>query len=195
LLKKSITYTNFADEEVTEDFFFHLSKAEMVELELSEQGGLSKKLQEIVASNDGNTIIQTFKDLVLKAYGQKSHDGKRFIKTQELRDEFQSTEAYSVLFMELVTNAEAAAEFVNGVVPQGLEADMDKLIEQRREKESVEEATTGNVFRDNPTEPVSTPPPGTPRVLTVAEAHAMDQAELSHLLSTGRAVLGDSSGG
>ncbi len=190
MLKRSITYTDFNGNEVTEDFFFHLSKAEMVELEMSTPGGLSKKLQEIVEANDGNIIIQTFKDLLLRAYGKRSEDGKRFIKTEEIRQDFQTSEAYSVLFMELVTNAEAAAEFVNGVVPQGLEGDMEKLVEERRKKEAEEDKMGGNIFRDNPTRPVDTPPPGTPRVLSMREMQEMSAEELSHLLTTGKAVVG-----
>jgi len=196
LLKKSITYEDpFTDEMITEDHFFHLSKAELVELELSETGGLSNKLQRIVEQGDANDIIRTFKDLVLRSYGLKTHDNK-FKKSPEISADFETSPAYSALFMELVTDAEKAAEFVNGVVPQGLENEMDKLREQRQaqERENLEQKT-GNVFEDNDTSPVTTPPPGTPRVLTIAEAHAMDQAELAHLLSTGQVVLGDSSGG
>ena len=191
MLKRSITFEDYNGDTVTQDFYFHLSKAEMVELELSVDGGLSQKLQDIVNSNDGHLIIQTFKDLVLKSYGIRSEDGRRFEKSDEIRRDFQSSEAYSALFMELVTNADAAAEFVNGIVPKGLEADMDKLVEQRREQERVEDETHGNIFRDHETRPVTTPPPGTPRVLTKAEALEMDGGELSHLLATGQAVIGE----
>lgn len=127
MLKKSITYTNFNEEEVTEDFFFHLSKAEIVELELSEEGGLSEALKKIIASQDGKEIIARFKAIILDSYGQRSADGKRFVKNQKIREEFESSEAYSVLFMELVTDAGKAAEFVNGIIPQGMQEEALKI--------------------------------------------------------------------
>ena len=129
MLKKTITYTNFNDEEVSETHFFHFSKAELVELEMSHEGGLSTMLENIIATQDGKQIIAEFKKIVLGSYGKKSADGKRFIKNQELRDEFESSEAYSTLFMELVTNADAAAEFVSGVVPQGLADEARRVME------------------------------------------------------------------
>ena len=118
MLKKTMTYTDFDGNQRTEDFYFNLTKAEVTEMELSEEGGLVKKLERIVAAQDSKQIIEEFKDLILKAYGEKSPDGKRFIKTPELRDAFAHTQAYSDLFMELAMNAEASSAFVNGVVPQ-----------------------------------------------------------------------------
>ncbi len=120
MLKKTITYKDFNDNDVSEDLYFHFSKAELVELELSYEGGLEVAIQRIVKAQDGKAIINEFKKIILGSYGQRSEDGRRFVKNQELRDEFESTEAYSTLFMELVTSAEAAAEFVNGIVPQGM---------------------------------------------------------------------------
>lgn len=127
MLKKTLTYEDFNGETVSEDFFFHLSKAELVELELSHDGGLSESLKKIIASEDGKNIIAEFKNIILTAYGKRSDDGRRFIKSQALRDEFESTEAYSTLFMELVTNADAAVEFVNGIIPAGLTEEAAKL--------------------------------------------------------------------
>lgn len=120
MLKKTITYTDYNDIERTEDFYFNLSKAEVMEMQMSTTGGLAEMIQRIVAAQDAPAIIKIFKDLVLKAYGQKSADGKRFIKSEELTAEFAQTEAYSQLFMELATNADAAAAFVNGIVPADL---------------------------------------------------------------------------
>jgi len=127
MLKKTITYTDFNGDEVSEDFFFHLSKAELVELEMSHQGGLQEAIRRIVEAEDGKAIIAEFKNIILSSYGQRSIDGKRFIKNQTLREEFESTEAYSTLFMELVTDAEAAAEFVRGVIPQDMAEEAAKL--------------------------------------------------------------------
>ena len=128
MLKKTITYTDFNGDEVSEDFFFHLSKAELVELELSYKGGLQEAIKRIVAAEDGKAIIGEFKKIILGSYGQRSDDGRRFIKNQTLRDEFESTEAYSTLFMELVTDADKAAEFVRGVIPKDLVEETAKVV-------------------------------------------------------------------
>ena len=120
MLKKTITYTDYNGSERTEDFYFNLNKAEIMEMEMSTTGGLAEMINRIVAAQDAPAIIKVFKDLVLKAYGIKSPDGKRFVKVdngKRLADEFAQTEAYSILFMELATDADAAAKFVNGIVP------------------------------------------------------------------------------
>jgi hypothetical protein len=117
MLKKTITYNDYNGTERTEDFYFNLSKAEIMEMEMGTAGGLAEMIQRIVAAQDAPAIIKLFKDLVLKAYGEKSADGKRFIKSEELAIAFSQTEAYSILFMELATDADAAAKFVNGIVP------------------------------------------------------------------------------
>lgn len=117
MLKKTITYTDYNGTERTEDFFFNLTQAELMEMEMTTTGGLAEMIQRIVAANDRPAIIKIFKDLVLKAYGEKSADGKRFIKNDELRESFSQTEAYSILFMELATDADAASKFINGIVP------------------------------------------------------------------------------
>ena len=127
MLKKTITYEDFNGEKVSEDFFFHLSKAELVELELSHQGGLSESLQKIIADEDGKSIIAEFKNIILSAYGKRSEDGKRFVKNATVREEFESSEAYSALFMELVTNADAAVEFINGIIPTNLGEEAAKI--------------------------------------------------------------------
>lgn len=122
MLKKTITYTDYNLNERTEDFYFNLTQAEVTEMEVSVEGGLVEMINRIVAAQDGKQIIETFKDIILRSYGQKSADGRRFIKTQEIRDAFVQTEAYSKLFMELATDAKAASEFVNGIVPPKAEA-------------------------------------------------------------------------
>lgn len=127
MLKKSITYTDYNGNERTEDFYFNLSKAEIMEMEMSTTGGLAEMIQKIVATQDAPAIIKIFKDLVLKAYGEKSPDGKRFIKSDEISTAFSQTEAYSILFMELATDADAAAKFINGIVPVDVEAEQNKV--------------------------------------------------------------------
>lgn len=137
MLKKTITYIDYNGEERKEDFYFNLSKAEVMEMELSTTGGLAEMIQRIVAAKDAPAIIKIFKDLVLKAYGEKSPDGKRFMKVDDngkpLYIAFSQTEAYSQLFMELATDADAAAAFVNGIIP----ADMAKQISAQGEAVSI----------------------------------------------------------
>lgn len=118
MLKKTITYTDYNGNERTEDFYFNLTKAEIMEMEMSTTGGLAEMIKRIVAAQDAPAIIKVFKELILKAYGEKSPDGKKFIKSEELSNSFAQTEAYSQLFMELATNADAAADFVNGITPK-----------------------------------------------------------------------------
>ena len=127
MLKKTIEYTDYNDVKRKEDFYFNLTKAEIMEMELSTTGGLAEMIQKIMDTQDTPQIIKLFKDLVLKAYGEKSADGKRFIKNDDIRDGFAQTEAYSELFMELATDANAAASFVNAIVPKDLEVPQDKL--------------------------------------------------------------------
>lgn len=117
MLKKTMTYLDYDGNERTDDFYFNLSKAEIMEMEMSHTGGLVKTIDSIVAARDSKTIIEIFKDLILKAYGEKSIDGKRFVKSKEMSDEFSQTEAYSDLFMELATNTDSAIEFVNAITP------------------------------------------------------------------------------
>lgn len=121
MLKKTIKYTDYNGLEREEDFYFNLTKAEIMEMEMGTVGGMSEMIQKIVSTQDAPAIIKIFKELVLKAYGEKSADGKRFIKSKEIADAFAQTEAYSNLFMELATDSDAAAAFVNGIVPKDME--------------------------------------------------------------------------
>ena len=117
MLKKTINYTDYNGNSHSEDFYFNLSQAEIVEMEYGTKGRLTNMIQDIINANNEPEIIRLFKDLVLRAYGVKSDDGKRFIKSEELRTEFSQTEAYTTLFMELATDAKAASDFVNGILP------------------------------------------------------------------------------
>lgn len=122
MIKKTITYSDFNGNERTEDFYFNLTKAEITKMELSIKGGLAEMIQRIVAAQDTPAIIEVFEDLIKRSYGVKTPDGRGFTKKAEDLEAFVATEAYSQLFMELATDADAAAKFVNGVVP----ADMAK---------------------------------------------------------------------
>ena len=180
MLKKAITYVDFNDETVTEEFFFHLSKAELVELEMSHEGGLSESLQRIIAAEDTKGIIKEFKNIILTSYGKKSPDGRRFIKNQELREEFESTEAYSVLFMELVTETDKAVEFINGIIPAGMAEEAAKL--------GAQGATS-----ETPDKPELTAVPEA-RVITKAEFDAMSSEDFANLrgkIASGEVKLAD----
>lgn len=120
MLEKPITYTDFDGNEVTEIFYFNLSKAEIAEMELSHDGGFSTHLQKIIKSEDGGQIIAAFKKIITDAVGRRSEDGRRFIKSPEITQEFLQTEAYSQLFMDLVTDGQAAADFVQAIVPSDM---------------------------------------------------------------------------
>ena len=121
MLKKIITYTDYNGVERTEPFYFNLSKAELMEMELGVTGGMTEMLDKIIAAKDAPSLMKTFKEMIMKAYGVKSDDGKRLIKSEELSIAFTQTEAYSVLFMELITDDKAAADFVNGIIPNEIQ--------------------------------------------------------------------------
>ena len=124
MLKKLITYTDYNNVERTEPFYFNLSKAELMEMELGVTGGMTEMLDKIIAAKDAPSLMKTFKEMIMKSYGIKSDDGKRLIKSEELSIAFTQTEAYSVLFMELITDDKAAADFVNGIIPNEIQAEV-----------------------------------------------------------------------
>ena len=124
MLKKIITYTDYNGVERTEPFYFNLSKAELMEMELGVTGGMTEMLDKIIAAKDAPSLMKTFKEMIMKSYGIKSDDGKRLIKSEELSIAFTQTEAYSVLFMELITDDKAAADFVNGIIPKEIQAEV-----------------------------------------------------------------------
>ena len=122
MLKKTITYEDYNGETRTEVFYFNLTRTEVLEMEYSLGPGksLTETLKVLIHEKDMSAIISTIRDIVLTAYGEKSADGRRFIKNQETREFFEQCPAYDVLYMELATNAEAAAEFLNGIMPQAV---------------------------------------------------------------------------
>lgn len=131
MLKKTIKYTDYNGVEREEDFYFNLTKAEIAEMELEIPGGMTAMLQRITAAQDTPSLVKIFKDLILRSYGEKSADGKRFIKSPELKESFSQTEAYSELFMELATNAESASAFVNGIIPADVAKASKKQIPEK----------------------------------------------------------------
>lgn len=127
---KKVTYTDYDGNERTEKFYFNLTKAEITEMEMSVNGGLTTMVKKIISTKDQPKIVKLFKDLVLKSYGEKSDDGKYFFKSEERSDKFKSTEAYSIIFMELATDADKAADFVNGIIPADLAKEAEKHTEE-----------------------------------------------------------------
>lgn len=119
MIKKTVTYEDFNGLKRTEDFYFNLTEAELLEIQVSTGGnGVAEMMRKMIDANDMPAILAFFKDFVLRAYGEKSLDGRRFMKNDEIREGFAQTNAYPIIFMELATNDKAAAEFVNGVIPQ-----------------------------------------------------------------------------
>lgn len=128
MYKKTITYTDFNGVERTEDFYFHFTKAELMDLNLSTDGGLLEIIKTIVKAKDTPELVKLFKKTILLAYGIKSEDGRRFKKSDEIREDFLSTEAYSEIYMQLATDADEAAKFINGVLPADLATQANELI-------------------------------------------------------------------
>ena len=115
---KTINYTDYNGNARTEDHYFNLTEAEALEMEMSTNGGFSERIKRIIAAQDTATLITIFKDLIKKSYGRRSLEGRKCEKAEEMFNEFKDTEAYSILFMELATDAKAATEFVNGIAPK-----------------------------------------------------------------------------
>lgn len=126
MLKRDITYETFDGEKITETFYFNMSKAELIELEVEFDEGLAKMLQNIIKTKNNKEIIRIFKRIILLSYGKKSEDGKRFIKSDEIREEFSQTQAYSDLFMELASDDKAAVTFLVGVLPKDMATEIEK---------------------------------------------------------------------
>ena len=121
MLVKPITYTDYNGVERTETFYFNLSQAELIDMQLGGKDGLySNKLQKMIDNHDAAAIVATIKEFVLKSYGEKTDDGKRFIKSPEISEAFMQTEAYSQLITELLSDDAKSSEFILGIMPQAL---------------------------------------------------------------------------
>ena len=131
MLQKTIKYKDYNGNERSKTFYFNLNKAELAEMQLTTKGGLDEMIQRIINTQDVPKLIETFKDIILKSYGEKSADGEMFIKKDEnghkLADRFAQTEAYSELFMELSTDSTEAAAFINGIIPDDIPVNTEQL--------------------------------------------------------------------
>ena len=121
MVVEKIKYTDFNGLDREEEFMFNLTEAEITEMELTTDGGLSDSIKKIIAAQDTPQIIKVFKMLLLKSYGEKSADGRRFVKSEKLSEEFSQTNAYSQLFMKLATDDKAAVAFINGIMPDSMQ--------------------------------------------------------------------------
>ena len=127
MLKKTITFTDFDGVSRTEDHYFNLTKAEITEMELSKNGGLTTVINRIISEKNMPALAASFKEILKRTYGRKSDDGRRFMKSEEIWKEFEESGAYDVFFMELIQNAGKAIDFINGVIPKDL---ADKLAKE-----------------------------------------------------------------
>lgn len=185
MLKKEITYEDpFGEGEITKTFYFNLTKAEITEWEYSIKGGLSDHLREIMEDpeNNASEIMKAMKEIILRSYGERS--GSDFVKSDDIRRRFESGEPYSVLFYELCTEADKAAEFINAIVPKDFQdANQTQLPlkDAMAEKLGIKKVDAPNLTQNGP------------RVLTRAEAVEMDSDELQSGLVTGRYTIESSS--
>lgn len=134
MLKKTVTYTDYNGVERTEAFYFHYNEAEILDMEMSTEGGFAERIQKIIDAKDQVSLMQVIKKFVIDAYGVKSEDGKRFIKNDIVRTEFLESPAYSQIWMELVMDDEIAADFINNVIPSGMKEKLEGLIKAREAK-------------------------------------------------------------
>lgn len=127
MIKKTISYTDYDGNNRTEDFYFHMSEEEVVSFQRSVNGGIRKQVERIAQAQDESRIIDIFKDLIKRSYGVKSPDGRRFIKNEEVFNDFAQTPAYSIMFMELARDDKKAIEFLNGIVPASVSEENGSL--------------------------------------------------------------------
>lgn len=145
---KKITYKDFAGETRTEEYMFNMSKSDVVQWRYSVNGGIEEVFRRIIDKNDQTALMAMVKDLIRRSYGERSLDGKSFVKRKngvDLIEEFEQTAAYDALFMELITNSKAAAEFLNGLMPPDLVAELDKyrLADGQVDMDALTAAHTG----------------------------------------------------
>ena len=125
MIKKTTTYTDFNGVTRTEDFYFNITEAELVEMEVGVEGGMRNLLEKIIRENDKKMIYEYLKKIVLTAYGEKSADGRRFVKSEELRNGFAPTEACSNIILDLCNGDNAASDFIKGVLPSKLSSQVE----------------------------------------------------------------------
>lgn len=133
MFKKTMTYTDWNGVERTEDVYFNLSKAEILEMQLTTEGGFDNMLERMIKAKDTIALVKLYKQLILKAYGKKSEDGRRFEKSEEITREFIESPLFSDVYMELTLDDEKAQEFVRGIMPADLSRQVDEALKQTPE--------------------------------------------------------------
>lgn len=200
MLKKTIQFQNFNDEDVQAIYLFHLGKADLIRMEVEVKGGFGEYLTRIGKAQDHEAIMAVVEKIVANSYGIKSEDGMRFIKNPQILTEFKETNAYSELIMELCTDESALLAFIEGIMPHNLKGDLAKIANRQKreataqdmvELESAASANSDSTFEGPASVMQDGPPPRVQRILTMAEAASLSHEELSHLLATGEAVLGN----
>jgi len=121
MIKWTVNYTNYNGEDVTEDLYFHLNKAELTTMQFEANGAFGQYLERLVNERDIKRLGQEFRKIILNSYGKKSDDGRLFRKSKEMREEFEQSEAYSTLFMELLGDEDKATKFIKGILPADLQ--------------------------------------------------------------------------
>lgn len=198
MLKKTIVYTNpFTNIEVKEDHYFHISKADLLKMEMEENKttytdkngetltGLRARLTRIMEAENGKEMVKEFEDLIRLAYGKRQRD--LFHKSQEIWDNFKSSAAYESFFFEVCTDTDKMTEFINGIIPRNLDEEVQKL--QLKVEQSNGASPTPEAVEEEPDDPTGFTNHETPRVLTSSEVAEMDADELKSGLATGRYKL------
>ena len=144
---ETITYTDYNGVTKTRKFYFNINKSELIRLETNTPGGIAQSLDEAAKAKDAVKLMKFFEEIIALAYGEKSEDGERFIKSKELSEAFMQTEAYNQLFTDLLTNAEKASNFINKIFPKELVEQAQK--EQAAEKKQIEAAVTTEIKDSN----------------------------------------------
>jgi len=146
MLKKTIKFNDVDGNTLEEDFYFNLTKAEALEIQFSHHGGLEEHVKQIVAAKQVDKLIELFKEILVKTVGRRSDDGRRFIKSKEITDDFLQTEAYSELFLQLATDSEFAIQFMKGIMPADIQQEIEKqgLDKPQSEQPAITEAPSSS---------------------------------------------------
>jgi hypothetical protein len=177
VLKKTIVYTDLNDEKRSEDFYFNFSIQELIDMELEVEGGMKTKLEAMVKAQDVRAMLGVLKDIVLRAIGKKTDDGKRFDKSETFRDDFYNSPAYGALLMELIGQPNAASEFMNGLMPK-------ELMQRVNEIKKAQGVTVGRSPEQQDFEQAFFKEPKKPEDYTLPEIVAMSEEDFDRIFGT-----------
>jgi hypothetical protein len=163
LIKKTITFENYNGEKETEDFYFNMSKGELVKMQMAaidqKTESFQDKIEKIGKNLNGKALIEVFDEIILGSIGQRTTDGKKFMKSAAITDEFKSSEAYSELIVELCTDDKAAVTFINGLIPKNLREDVNREVNTMTARERSEAQMQGFQQKTVPTQQTVTEVP------------------------------------